>query len=69
MLDHVSIPIADVERAAAFYDAVLATIGLGRRKERPGAIGYGPGTRAATGAEFRRYGFDKNDPLHWCWKQ
>jgi catechol 2,3-dioxygenase-like lactoylglutathione lyase family enzyme len=47
MLDHVSIPVADLDRAAAFYDAVLATIGLERRKERPGAIGYGPPARAA----------------------
>ncbi len=47
MLDHVSIPVAELNRAAAFYDAVLATIGLHRRKERPGAIGYGPETRAA----------------------
>jgi catechol 2,3-dioxygenase-like lactoylglutathione lyase family enzyme len=47
MVDHVSIPVADLERAARFYDAVLATIGLERRKERPGAIGYGPTTRAA----------------------
>lgn len=47
MLDHISIPVADIGRAANFYDAVLATIGLRRRKERPGAIGYGPETRAA----------------------
>jgi len=47
MLDHISIPVVDVDRAAGFYDAVLATIGLHRRKERPGAIGYGMETRAA----------------------
>jgi catechol 2,3-dioxygenase-like lactoylglutathione lyase family enzyme len=47
MVDHISIPVTDLARAAAFYDAVLATIGLRRRKERPGAIGYGPETRAA----------------------
>ena|SRR2546426_3702957 len=47
MLDHISIPVSDVNRAAQFYDAVLAIIGLRRRKERPGAIGYGPPTRAA----------------------
>jgi catechol 2,3-dioxygenase-like lactoylglutathione lyase family enzyme len=41
VIDHVSIPVADLARAAAFYDAVLATLGLRRRKERPGAIGYG----------------------------
>ncbi len=47
MLDHVSLPVADLDRAARFYDAVLATLGLVRRKERPGAIGYGPPSRAA----------------------
>jgi catechol 2,3-dioxygenase-like lactoylglutathione lyase family enzyme len=46
-IDHVSIPVADLARAAAFYDAVLATIGLGRKKERPGAIGYGSAARRA----------------------
>src|SRR5262245_954526 len=48
MLVHVSIPVADLVGAAVFYDAVLETIGLRRRKERPGAIGYGPETRAAS---------------------
>ena len=47
MVDHVSIPVADLARAAAFYDAVLATLGLRRRKERPGAIGYGDDARPA----------------------
>ncbi len=47
MLDHVSIPVADLDRAAGFYDAVLATVGLHRRKQREGAIGYGPDSRAA----------------------
>ena len=41
MLDHISIPVRDFARAATFYDAVLATIGLKRTKEREGAIGYG----------------------------
>lgn len=40
-LDHISIPVRDFPRAAKFYDAVLATIGLTRTKEREGAIGYG----------------------------
>lgn len=47
VIDYISIPVADLRRAAAFYDAVLATLRLTRRKERPGAIGYGPDTRAA----------------------
>ena len=47
MLDHVSIPVTDLKRSAQFYDAVLATLGLRRRKERPGAIGYGSASRRA----------------------
>ena len=41
MLDHISLPVGDLERAAAFYDVVLATIGMTRRKELPDAVGYG----------------------------
>lgn len=47
MLDHISIPVADIGRAAAFYDAVLATLGLSRRKQHMSAIGYGPDSRPA----------------------
>ena len=42
MLDHVSIPVTDLEKSASFYDAVLATVGFEPRKRLPGAIGYGP---------------------------
>jgi len=47
MLDHISIPVADLERAAAFYDVVLETIGLVRRKQVPQGIGYGTEASAA----------------------
>lgn len=47
MLDHVSIPVSDLERSAVFYDRVLAPLGLVRGKERNRAIGYGPATRKA----------------------
>lgn len=43
MLDHVSIPVVDVARSAAFYDSVLRTVGLVRAKQRVDAIGYGSG--------------------------
>ena len=43
MLDHLSIQVADLPRAAAFYDAVLDTIGGKRILEFPGVIGYGTG--------------------------
>ena len=47
MLDHVSIPVADLDAAAAFYDAVLEPLGMRRTKELPGAVGFGsPGGRA-----------------------
>lgn len=47
MIDHVSIPVADLERSAAFYDGVLAILGLVRRKRFAGGIGYGPESRPA----------------------
>lgn len=42
MLSHLAIQCADVQKSAAFYDAVLATIGGQRILEFPGpTIGYG----------------------------
>jgi len=41
MLDHVSIAVTDLARAARFYDAVLATLGLSRTRDRPASVGYG----------------------------
>jgi len=45
-IDHVSIPVADFDRAATFYDRVLATLDLVRGKQRADAIGYGVDTVA-----------------------
>ncbi len=42
MLDHLSIGVQDVTRAAVFYDAVLATLGHVRLFENPRAVCYGP---------------------------
>lgn len=41
MIDHVSVPVADLARAGAFHDAVLAPLGLVRLVTRPGSLGYG----------------------------
>ncbi len=41
MIDHISIQCADVQASAAFYDAVLATIGAERVMDFGDAIGYG----------------------------
>ena len=41
MLDHISLGVADLERAARFYEATLATLGLTRLVTRPATIGFG----------------------------
>src|SRR4051812_49984336 len=41
MLDHISVGVADLERAARFYEATLATLGLTRLVTRPATIGFG----------------------------
>jgi catechol 2,3-dioxygenase-like lactoylglutathione lyase family enzyme len=43
MIDHVSIQCADPARSAAFYDAVLATVGGVRVMSFGDVIGYGVG--------------------------
>ena len=41
MIDHISLGVADLERAARFYEAALAPLGLARLVTRPGTIGFG----------------------------
>jgi catechol 2,3-dioxygenase-like lactoylglutathione lyase family enzyme len=41
MIDHVSIPVRDLERAARFYDAVLATLGYARLEARRDTVAFG----------------------------
>jgi catechol 2,3-dioxygenase-like lactoylglutathione lyase family enzyme len=41
LIDHVSVSVADLERAARFYEAALAALGLTRLVTRPAAIGFG----------------------------
>jgi catechol 2,3-dioxygenase-like lactoylglutathione lyase family enzyme len=42
MLHHLSLGVANLERAAAFYDPVLAALGYVRVWSDATAIGYGP---------------------------
>jgi catechol 2,3-dioxygenase-like lactoylglutathione lyase family enzyme len=46
MLDHVSLGVADFDRSQAFYDRVLASLGMARCFNFPGAAGYGADGRA-----------------------
>ncbi|MGB3291585.1 MAG: VOC family protein [Phormidesmis sp.] len=41
ILSHISVGTNDFERAVAFYDKVLPTLGCQRLMEHPGAIAYG----------------------------
>jgi catechol 2,3-dioxygenase-like lactoylglutathione lyase family enzyme len=41
MIDHVSVGVSDLERAARFYEATLAPLGLARVVMRPATVGFG----------------------------
>ena len=41
MIDHVSVGVSDLERAARFYEATLTPLGLSRLVTRPTTIGFG----------------------------
>ncbi len=41
MIDHVSIAVSDLGRAAAFYDQLLAALGYDKLVVRPNTVGYG----------------------------
>jgi catechol 2,3-dioxygenase-like lactoylglutathione lyase family enzyme len=41
MIDHVSVAVSDLERAARFYEPALAPLGHSRLVTRPAAIGFG----------------------------
>ena len=41
MIDHISVAVKNLERAARFYEAVLAPLGLSRLVTRPATVGFG----------------------------
>ena len=41
MIDHVSVGVSDLERAARFYELTLAPLGLLRLVTRPATVGFG----------------------------
>ncbi|WP_029010603.1 VOC family protein [Azospirillum halopraeferens] len=41
MIDHISLPVSDITRARAFYDAVLAAVGYRRMMDFGQSAGYG----------------------------
>jgi catechol 2,3-dioxygenase-like lactoylglutathione lyase family enzyme len=41
MIDHVSIAVRDLDKAARFYEAVLGAIGYDKLEVRPHTVGFG----------------------------
>ena len=41
MIDHVSVPVADLGLSAAFYQRVLGAIGLTRLADKATTVGFG----------------------------
>jgi catechol 2,3-dioxygenase-like lactoylglutathione lyase family enzyme len=41
LIDHISLGVSDLDRAARFYEAALAPLGLSRLVTRPATIGFG----------------------------
>ena len=41
MIDHVSVGVRDLDRAARFYEPTLTALGLSRLVTRPATIGFG----------------------------
>ena len=41
MIDHVSVPVRDLEVSARFYEAVLSPLGILKLEVRPATVGFG----------------------------
>ncbi len=41
MIDHVSVPVSDLEASTRFYEAVLATLGVTKLEARATTVGFG----------------------------
>jgi catechol 2,3-dioxygenase-like lactoylglutathione lyase family enzyme len=72
MLDHVSIAVSDLPRAARFYDAVMDALGVPCVWREDRAIGYGRRHAAdedGHGYLTIRLGAAPADPAcHWCFR-
>ena len=73
MLDHVSIPATDIAAAEAFYDAVMAAIGVTKMWRSEKGLGYGERCDAEhpdlNYLSIKLSGtVDQNEKRHWCFK-
>lgn len=72
MLDHVSIAVTDIARAARFYDAVMGALCVPCVWREEAAIGYGPRNGpdddAHTYLTIRRGAAAADPACHWCFR-
>lgn len=71
MIDHLSITTTDLDRAQAFYDPVLGTLGYPRVNRRERAIGYGERVRTDGAPCYISIYLSDNvvsDNRHWCFR-
>ena len=74
MLDHISITVSDIERAAPFYDAIMAALAVPRVVRNTHQLGYGLRNRTDDNSHtyfsvFKNRGPDLvPDNRHWCFR-
>jgi catechol 2,3-dioxygenase-like lactoylglutathione lyase family enzyme len=73
VLDHVSITVRDLARAARFYDAIMSALGVTKVYQREDAVGYGernrPGDDGHSYFSVYKSAAANVDPRrHWCWR-
>src|SRR4029079_8561830 len=73
MLDHVSITVSDIDAAEAFYDAIMAAIGVPKVRRSETRLGYGE----RCDSEHPDWSYlsvklgdtpDNSPARHWCFK-
>ncbi len=74
MLDHISITVSDIERAAPFYDAIMAALAVPRVVRNEGQLGYGLRNRPDDDSHTYFSVFKNRgaalvpDNRHWCFR-
>jgi catechol 2,3-dioxygenase-like lactoylglutathione lyase family enzyme len=74
MLDHISITVSDIERAAPFWDAVMAALMVPRVVRNDRQLGYGLRNRPDDDSHSYFSIFESRGPAltpdnrHWCFR-
>lgn len=66
MISHVSLEVSDLERSAAFYDALVGPLGWRRVAKASGSIGYGLFDDPALIIWAGKAGVDRSQGPHVC---